>query len=133
MASNLLTLVLVPTYQRASVKTDLLKDGQRVESSQTRRSPRIKIQVPVFLRAADASGAEFIELTKTLNISATGACIASTRILRPDQLVHLTIPAPSASSSLVPSETPPIAAKVRRQGGVGEVRLFGLEFLRPLE
>lgn len=105
-----------------------------MDHPESRRSPRIRIQVPVFLRAADASGAEFIELTKTLNISATGACITSVHLLRPDQTVHLTIPAPSpASSSLIPSETPPIVAKVRRLGLLGELRLFGLEFLRPLE
>ena len=101
---------------------------------QTRTCSRIKIQVPVFLRGADAAGVEFIELTKTLNISARGACIASTHMLRLDQYVQLTIPAPApASSSLVPSETPPIAAKVRRQGSLGDLRVFGLEFLRPLE
>lgn len=113
---------------------NILKDNQRLETPSTRRSPRLRLQVPVFVRGTDASGAEFIELTKTLNISATGACIASAHILRPDQIVHLTIPAPSpASSSLVPSETPPITAKVLRQNTVGDMRLFGLEFLRPLE
>jgi hypothetical protein len=115
-------------------QTGLLKDGQRVEPSNLRRSPRIRLHMPVFLRAADTSGAEFIELTKTLNISATGACVASTHILRPDQIVHLTIPAPSsASSGIVPSETPPITARVLRQDSAGEMRLFGLEFLKPLE
>jgi len=105
-----------------------------VEPVQRRRSPRIRLQVPVFVRGTDTSGSEFIELTKTLNISATGACIASTHILRPEQLIHLTIPAPSpASSSVVPSETPPITARVLRQDIAGDMRLFGLEFLRSLE
>ena len=114
--------------------TDLLKKRQLVEVPSTRRSPRIRLQVPVFLRGTDVSGAEFIELTKTLNISSTGACITSAHILRPDQTVHLTIPAPApTSSSLVPSETPPIVAKVLRQDSAGQMRLFGLEFLRPLE
>jgi len=90
--------------------------------------------MPVFLRAADTSGTEFIELTKTLNISAIGACVASTHMLSPDQIVHLTIPAPSsASSGVVPSETPPITARVLRQDSAGEMRLFGVEFLKPLE
>jgi hypothetical protein len=90
--------------------------------------------VPVFLRGTDISGVDFIELTKTLNISATGACIAPLHALRPDQVVQLTIPAPSpATPSLVPSETPPIAARVLRQDLVGDTRLFGLEFLRALE
>jgi len=116
------------------VETQTSKMGQRVNYSPPRRSPRIKLQVPVFVRGADSSGAEFIELTKTLNISATGACIASAHILRPDQVVYLTIPAPSpAPSSTVPSETPPIAARVLRQDTAGELRLFGLEFLRALE
>ncbi len=105
-----------------------------METPSTRRSPRIRLQVPVFVRGTDAAGTQFIELTKTLNISATGACIASVHVLRLDQTVHLTIPAPSpSSSSLVPSETPPIRAKVRRQDAVADIRLFGLEFLRPLE
>jgi hypothetical protein len=116
------------------VEINILKERQRVGTPSTRRSPRIRLQVPVFVRGTDVSGAEFVELTKTLNISATGACITSAHIIRPDQTVYLTIPAPSpASSSLVPSETPPIAAKVLRQDSAGEMRLFGLEFLRPLD
>ena len=116
------------------MEINVLKQRELVDISSTRRSPRIRLQVPVFLRGTDVSGAEFIELTKTLNISSTGACITSTHILRPDQTVHLTIPAPSpASSSLVPSETPPIVARVLRQESAGEMRLFGLEFLRTLE
>ncbi|MGH9743484.1 MAG: PilZ domain-containing protein [Candidatus Acidiferrum sp.] len=116
------------------MQTSVVKDGKRVDAPNSRRSPRIRLQMPVFLRAADTSGTEFIELTKTLNISSTGACVASTHILRPDQVVHLTIPAPSSGSSgVVPSETPPITARVLRQDSAGDVRLFGLEFLKPLE
>jgi PilZ domain len=110
------------------------KAGQGVQYSKPRRSSRIRLQVPVFLRGTDISGVDFIELAKTLNISATGACIASSHVLRPDQLVQLTIPTPSpATPSLLPSETPPIAARVLRQDLVGDTRLFGLEFLRALE
>jgi hypothetical protein len=131
----MLRCVLVLPYQRASLGTQLSnKVGQGVQYSKLRRSPRIRLQVPVFLRGTDISGVDFIELTKTLNISATGACIAPLHILRPDQVVQLTIPAPSpATPSLVPSETPPIAARVLRQDLVGDTRLFGLEFLRALE
>jgi hypothetical protein len=110
------------------------KAGQSVQYSKLRHSPRLRLQVPVFLRGTDSSGVDFIELTKTLNISAVGACIASSHALRPDQVVQLTIPAPSpATPSLVPSETPPIAARVLRQDLVGDTRLFGLAFLRALE
>jgi hypothetical protein len=116
------------------VKTEIVKEGQRVDFAEARRSPRIRLQVPVFVRSTDTSGTEFIELTKTLNISSTGACITSGHVLRRDQILYLTIPAPSPTSpSMVPSETPPIIAKVLRQDSAGEIRLFGLEFLRPLE
>lgn len=105
-----------------------------MDTSKQRRFPRIRLQVPIFLRGQDASGVDFVELTKTLNISASGACIASTHLLRPDQVVHITIPTPSpASSGLVPNETPPITARVLRQQAAGELRLFGIEFSKPLE
>jgi hypothetical protein len=131
----MLRYVLGLEYQRGLVGTQLVdKVGQGVPYSKLRHSPRIRLQVPVFVRGTDTSGVDFIELTKTLNISAAGACIASSHVLRPDQVVQLTIPAPSpATPSLVPSETPPISARVLRQDLVGDTRLFGLEFLRPLE
>jgi hypothetical protein len=111
-----------------------INESPSVDSPQTRATSRIRIQIPVFLRGYDAKGTEFIELTRTLNISARGACIASSHILRPGQTVHLTVPAPATTtSSLVPSETPPIAAKVRRQQTLGDLKVFGLEFLRSLE
>src|SRR6267142_25375 len=123
-----------PVPKGLIVEIQVAKNKPLVDASNQRRSPRIRLQVPVFLRGQDASGVDFVELTKTLNISAFGACIASTHILRPDQVVHLTIPTPSpASSGLVPNETPPITAKVLRQQVAGELRLFGVEFLRPLE
>ncbi len=127
------TSSVVPLGESLEIEID--KKGERLDPVQRRRSPRIRLQVPVFLRGVDNAGVEFIELTKTLNISATGACIASTHYLRPDQVVSITVPAPSphSSSSVVPNETPPISAKILRQSAVGDIRLFGLEFLRPLE
>ncbi|MGO9642759.1 MAG: PilZ domain-containing protein [Candidatus Acidiferrales bacterium] len=106
----------------------------RLTPAERRRSPRIRLQIPVFIRSRDASGTEFLDLTKTLDISATGAFIASTRALRTDHAVFLTIPAPRLSSSgLVPLETPPIQARVRRQHAAGDVHLVGLEFLKSLD
>ena len=116
------------------VSTRMTQGNKDLETRSTRHSPRIRLQIPVFVRGTDASGSEFIELTKTLNISAFGACIASQHILRKNQTVHLTIPAPSpASNSFVPSETPPILARVLRQDMAGDMRLFGLAFIHPLE
>lgn len=131
----MLPFVLVLWYQKGQfVETRVSKTLPFVEKSKQRQFPRIRLQIPIFLRAHDASGVDFVELTKTLNISASGACIASTHMLRPDQIVHLTIPTPSpASSGLVPMETPPIVGKVLRQQSVGDLRVFGVEFFKTLE
>ena len=112
--------------------SQLFKSENLVPTSQQRQAPRIRIQIPVFLRGTDALGVGFIELTKTLNISSKGACIASSHLLQMEQVIQLTIPTPSPASDLVPHETPPISARVRRQESAGELRLFGLEFLQPL-
>jgi hypothetical protein len=105
----------------------------RLTPAERRRSPRIHVQIPMFVRGVDAAGAEFLDLTKTLDISATGAFLASPRVLRRDQLLNLTIPAPSLQSSMVPSETPPIQARVRRSRASDGVHLLGVEFLKTLE
>jgi hypothetical protein len=135
LALNVLRLGTSDTVLRApSVATELLKESQRLAQVERRRSPRIRLQVPVFVRGADAAGGDFLELTKTINISSTGACIACSHAVRFDQGLQLTIPAPSPSASgLVPPETPPLAARVRRIAPTGNLHLVGLEFLRPLD
>ena len=87
----------------------------------------------MFVRGLDAAGAEFLDLTKTLDISATGAFLASSRLLKAGQIVYLTIPAPPSSSAVLPRETPPIQARVKRQITTGDVHLVGVEFLKPLD
>jgi hypothetical protein len=98
-----------------------------------RRFPRIHLQVPLFIRGKDAYGEQFLELAKTLDISAIGAFVTSPRPLSVNDVVTLTIPAPSiTSSALVPAGMPPIQARVRRQQEAGDVHLVGLEFLKPI-
>lgn len=79
-------------------------------------------------------GRSLRNLTKTLDISSTGACVVSRRSLRVDQLLRITIPVSSEPvSGTIPSETPPIQARVRRAGRAGEAILIGVEFLKSLE
>jgi len=105
----------------------------RLTPAERRRSQRIHLQIPMFVRGVDAAGSEFIDLTKTLDISATGAYLASPRLLRDNQLLNLTIPAPPSPSSTMPAETPPIQARVRRHRATGGVHLLGVEFLKALD
>jgi hypothetical protein len=90
----------------------------------------------MFVRGIDASGAVFLDLTKTFDISATGAFLASPRALGPDTVIQLTIPAPAPAAfafARVPPETPPIQARIKRQTGEGNAQFVGVEFLKSLE
>jgi len=104
------------------------------ESADRRRRPRMRLQIPVFVRGLDAYGEEFLDLTKTINISAVGACLASTRPLQLDQMISLRIPAPSEPAAEgMPGATPAIPARVMRGVPAGDLHLIGVEFVRPLE
>jgi len=105
----------------------------RLHPAERRRSQRIHVQIPMFVRGTDAAGLEFLDLTKTLDISANGAYLASPRAIRTNQVVNLTIPAPSSSSATMPAETPPIPARVRRHRNTEGIHLLGVEFLRALD
>ena len=107
--------------------------GLSLSEADRRKSQRLRLQVPMFIRGTDLSGEEFLDLTKTLDISATGAYLASPRALRKDELISLTIPAPSPSTTgLLPAGNSPIQARVRRLGTAGDVHLVGVEFLRSV-
>lgn len=104
-----------------------------VRTAERRQSCRLHLQIPMFVRGTDAYGEEFIELVKTLDISATGACLTLPRPVRKLELVTLTIPTPSVTNSgLVPASMAPISARVIRQKEVGDIHLVGVQFLRPL-
>jgi PilZ domain-containing protein len=87
----------------------------------------------MFVRGTDSAGSEFLDLTKTLDISATGAYLASPRAIRMNQVVNLTIPAPSSPSAMLPAQTPPIRARVRRHRTADGIHLLGVEFLKALD
>jgi PilZ domain len=98
-----------------------------------RRFQRIRLQIPLFVRGRDAHGEQFLELAKTLDISAFGALITCPRALIVNEIITLTIPAPSiTSSALVPAGMPPIQARVKRRREAGDVHLVGVEFIKPI-
>src|SRR5712671_7883991 len=99
------------------------RESMRLTPAERRRSQRIHVQIPMFVRGTDAAGLEFLDLTKTLDISATGAYLASPRALRTNQVINLMIPAPSSHSPTLPSETPPIQARVRRSHSTQGIHL----------
>jgi c-di-GMP-binding flagellar brake protein YcgR len=114
-----------------------LYEGRIRKSERTverRRFPRIRLQVPLFIRGLDAHGNEFLELAKTLDISCGGARLVSPKALQSKETVSLTIPAPlPRSPEFGECGTPPISARVRRLESSGEMELAAVEFLKPLD
>jgi hypothetical protein len=98
-----------------------------------RRSKRINLQVPLFVRSRDFRGDPVMELAKTLDISALGAMVACPCQSKVGEILTLTIPAPSiTSNALVPAGMPPLQAKVIRVKEAGDMHLIGVEFLEPI-
>lgn len=88
----------------------------------------------MFIRGVDSYGEEFLELTKSLNISAGGAYLASPRPLKLNEVVSLRIPAPSPSATgLVPDDAPSISARILRCRAAGDVHFAAVEFIKPLD
>ena len=105
-----------------------------IRAAERRRSVRLRLQVPMFVRGTDAYGEDFIELAKTLDISAGGAHLTVPRAVRKLAMVTLTVPAPSISTSgLIPAAMEPIQARVVRQKEVGDVHMIGVQFMKPLD
>lgn len=86
------------------------------------------------MRGLNQRGIEFLELTKTLDISSSGAKLIGCLPLKIEDVVSLTIPAPIPSSpELGGVGTPPIQARVMRLDAGGELDLAAVEFIRPLD
>lgn len=99
-----------------------------------RKFPRIRVQVPLFIRGLDQQGEEFLELAKTVDLSGRGARLISPHLLRHNDIISLTIPAPlPASVEFGETGTAPIQARVRRLESHGDMKLAAVEFLKPLE
>lgn len=98
-----------------------------------RRSKRLELQVPLFVRGRNSTDDQFMELAKTLDISAMGAFIVCPLSVTVAGTVTLTIPAPSlTTNALVPAGMPPIQARVTRRQELGDVQLIGVEFFTPI-
>lgn len=108
-----------------------LSDGP--STTERRRFPRIRLQVPLFIRGTDQDGLEFLELAKTVDISCHGARLLSSRPLQPNEMISITVPAPlPRSSEFGECGTPPFPARVRRLEFNEDVGMAAVEFLKPL-
>jgi hypothetical protein len=103
------------------------------QQAERREWERLPLAVPVFVRGVDERGAEFLEFTSALNVSAGGMLVALRHMLARSSKVRLEIPAapaPEGTASVFAIRNLN-ARLVRVQEGPGW-RLCGFRFTRPL-
>ena len=106
------------------------KAGQRKDM---RKSVRLQLAIPVFVRSKDADGKDSLEFATALNISAGGALIIVRRSVPKASFISLEIPsAPIGDGRGLPSSTRVLRAKAVWVAHLDDYHLLGLKFARPL-
>ncbi|MGH9641419.1 MAG: PilZ domain-containing protein [Terriglobales bacterium] len=108
-----------------------MRKGTR--NKDARRSVRLQLAIPVFVRSKDGDGKESLEFATALNISAGGALIIVRRSLPKASFVSLEIPSvPIGPGQGFPSSTRVLRAKTVWVAHLDDYHLLGLRFARPL-
>src|SRR6185312_4338211 len=97
-----------------------------------RKWDRLPISIPMFVRANNESGEEFLEFATALNLSAGGVLLASRKYLDPGTSVRLEIPVALVNKAQLPQSVSLLQAKVLRCTPDRQYFLLGLEFNTPL-
>jgi hypothetical protein len=96
---------------------------------------RLPIRVPIFLKGIDKNGNAYLELTHTVNVSATGACFLSKRSLEITADLLVSIPAPVDINSNISEDYDfKFPAKIVRidNGLANPNKRISVQFTRPL-
>lgn len=98
-----------------------------------RRWARLKLAIPVFIRAQNSDGREALEFATAANVSAGGALLVVRRSLNNASSVTLEIPsAPIAPVHGMPSSSRVMRAKTVWVKHLDDYHLLGLKFAQPL-
>lgn len=110
----------------------LCEETLLLDRTERRKSQRLSLHMPVFVRAVGDGGERFLEFTTALNVSAGGAMVVLRR--HPPSTSQIDLEIPSAPAVGVPSAKSRRLLKARlvwishsRKG-----HLLGLRFARPL-
>jgi hypothetical protein len=106
---------------------------RRGKDKDSRKSVRLQLAIPVFVRSRDENGKDSLEFATALNISAGGAMIVVRRSLPKATLISLEIPSvPIGPSNGLPSSSRVLHAKTVWVAHLDDYHLLGLKFARPL-
>ena len=98
-----------------------------------RRSTRLQLAIPVFVRARDGAGKDSLEFATAVNISAGGALVVVRRSLPKSSVVSLEIPsAPLGPIQGIKTTSRIMQAKAIWVAHLDDHHLLGLKFARPL-
>lgn len=95
-----------PIYADGGVCSSLgnCRDLHQMSIPERREYYRLPIRVPIFIKGIDKNGDEFLELTHTVNVSASGACLISRRDLAHSADLLVSIPAPVSTDAGLPQD-----------------------------
>src|SRR5579864_4399478 len=90
---------------------------QRCRMEERRKSPRLALAIPVFVRGADPERNEFLDLGSILNVSAGGALFAIHRHLQRGSRISLEIPTAFPTEKLGAQAKRKFLARIVRANG----------------
>lgn len=104
-----------------------------LSKKQERKWARLQLAIPVFIRASDGNGKDFLEFATALNISAGGALVVVRRSLPKSALISLEIPrAMIEPTSGLKTSSRVMQAKAVWITHLDDHHLLGLKFIRRL-
>src|SRR5450755_980615 len=107
--------------------------ARRLLKKEDRKCARLRLAIPVFVRAHDSSGKESLEFATAINISAGGALVVVRRSLPQSAVLSLEIPsAPIGPTPGLKASSRAIKAKAVWITHLDAYHLLGLKFDRPL-
>jgi hypothetical protein len=107
--------------------------SRSISKKDERRSTRLQLAIPVFVRARDGAGKDSLEFATAVNISAGGALVVVRRSLPKSAVISLEIPsAPLGPIQGVKTTSRIMQAKAVWVTHLDDHHLLGLKFARPL-
>jgi hypothetical protein len=108
-----------------------MKQGLSIKEQ--RRSSRLKLAIPVFVRSQTAEGQELLEFATAVNVSAGGVQVVARRSLSAASWVSLEIPsAPLRTVQGMPQSCHTMRARAVWIKHLDDYHLMGLKFAHPL-
>lgn len=106
---------------------------KRGSDKDARRSVRLQLAIPVFVRSRDGAGKDSLEFATALNISAGGALVVVRRSLPKSALISLEIPSvPIGPTNGLPNSSRVLRARAVWVAHLDDYHLLGVRFARPL-